>query len=146
MAAVVKTTTPGYDNLSAQRCVVISELFSAANTAGKFAQFDPVYIDSDGALRAAADDSTQVLFDGFAMIGSDSDGNHPVTVMGQGLIMEWLEDSDNYDPGTLFYVGAANQLETTGRVPVAMSIATKEIIVISPPGIRRGIDSVALPK
>ena len=145
MAAVVKSTTPGVDALSAQRCIVISGLLSKANTAGKFAKYDPVYIDSDGALVAATDVSTAVKFDGFAASASDSDGNHPVTVLGQGAIMEWLEDSDNYDPGSLFYVGAANQLETTGRVPVAMSITGKEIIVICPPGIRRGIDSVALP-
>ena len=145
MAAVVKTATPGFDALAAQRCVVISGLKSAPLTVGKFAKYDPVYIDSAGDLRAAVDTSDAVKFDGFAASKSDSDGVHPVTVLGFGAIMEWLEDSDNYDPGSLFYVGAANQLETTGRVPVAMNITTKEIIVICPPGIRRGIDSVALP-
>jgi secreted PhoX family phosphatase len=146
MAAVVKTTTPGYDALSAQTCIKISELLSAPLTAGKFAKLDPVFIDSDGNLQAATDTSDSVKFDGFAAVGSDSDGSHPVTVLGQGIIMEWLEASDNYDPGSLFYVGAANQLESGGRVPVAMSISTKEIICIQAPGVRRGIDSAALPK
>lgn len=133
MAAVVKSTVAGYDALSAQRCVVISELFSS----GPFEKFDPVYIDSDGKVQAAIDDTTGVKFDGFAMNPSDSDMlGTPVTIMGQGLIMEWLEDSDDYTPGTLLYVGAANQLETTGTTPIAMAISNKEIIVIAPPGLR----------
>jgi hypothetical protein len=56
--------------------------------------------------------------------------------MGLGLIMEWLEDSDDYTPGTKFYVGAANELETTGTTAVAMAINNKEIIVIAAPGVR----------
>jgi hypothetical protein len=52
------------------------------------------------------------------------------------MIMEWLEDSDDYTPGTKFYVGAANQLETTGTTAVAMAINAKEIIVIAAPGVR----------
>jgi hypothetical protein len=143
MAAVVKSTRAGYDALSAQTCVKISELFAGA----KFAKLDPVYIDSDGKVQPAADDSTQVLFDGFAARGIDSDQiGAPVTILGHGLIMEWLQDSDGYSPADLFYVGAANQLETTGRVPVVMAINDREVIVIAGPGIRRGIDSVALPK
>jgi hypothetical protein len=138
MAAVVKTATPGFDALSAQHCIKITELFSG----GAFAKFDPVYINSDGAVVAAVDTSDLLGFDGFAMSLSDSDiptgatYGTPVTIYGQGLIMEWLEDSDDYTPGTKFYVGAANQLETTGRTPVAMAINNKEIIVISPPGVR----------
>jgi hypothetical protein len=78
-------------------------------------------------------------FDGFAMSKNDSDGGLPCTIMGLGLIMEWLEDSDNYTPGTRFYVGATNQLETTGTTPVAMAINGKEIIVIAPPGLRAAV-------
>lgn len=138
MAAVVKSTKAGYDTISAQTCITISELLSAANTAGKFEKLDPVYIDSNGRVTAAIDDTSAVKFDGFAMSASDSDGSLPVTIKGLGLIMEWLKDSDSYTPGTLLYVGAANQLETTGRQAVAMAISDKEIIVIAPPGIRLG--------
>ena len=143
MTAVVKSTKAGYDALSAMTCVKISELFAGA----KFKFLDPVYIDSAGVVQAAIDDSDMVKFDGFASRTIDSDMiGAPVTILSHGLICEWLEDSDNYDPGSLFYVGAANQLETTGRVPVAMSINGREIVVIAGPGIRRGVDSVALVK
>ena len=145
MAAVVKSTKAGYDAISATKCINISELLTAGPGLA-FAKLDPVYIDSDGKVRPANDDSASVNFDGFAMTKNDSDGGTPCTIMGQGLIMEWLEDSDLYTPGTLLYVGAANQLETTGRVPVAMAISDKEIIVIQAPGVRRGLDSVALVK
>jgi hypothetical protein len=138
MAAVVKSTKAGYDAISAMNCVTISELLSANNTAGKFAKLDPVYIDSDGRVTAAFDDTSAVRFDGFAMSESDSDGALPVTIKGLGLIMEWLEDSDAYTPGTLLYAGAANQLETTGRTPIAMAISATEIIVIAAPGVRGG--------
>lgn len=135
MSAVVKSTKAGYDAISATKCIVISELLGAG--AGlAFEKYDPVYIDSDGKLRAAFDDTTGVKFDGFAMSPNDSVGGLPITVMGQGLIMEWLEDSDDYTPGTKLYVGAANQLETTGTTPIAMAINNKEIIVIAPPGLR----------
>lgn len=139
MAAVVKSTKAGYDTLSATRCIVISELLSAG--AGlAFEKLAPVFIDSDGKVRPATDDSTNELrFDGFAMAENDSVGGLPVTIMGQGLIMEWLEDSDDYTPGTLLYVGATNQLETTGTTPVAMAINNKEIIVIAPPGLRANV-------
>jgi hypothetical protein len=137
MAAVVKSTKAGIDTISASKCIRIDELMTAG--AGlAFAKYDPVYIDSDGKLRASIDDTTGVKFDGFAMSENDSDGGKPCTVLGQGLIMEWLESSDLYTPGTLLYVGAANQLETTGRQAVAMAITNKEIIVIAPPGIRLG--------
>lgn len=130
MSAVVKSTRAGYDTLSAQTCIKISELFSS----GAFEELDAVYIDSDGKVKAAVDDSTKVLFDGFASRRSDSDMlGTPVTILGQGLIMEWLQDSDKYSPGTPLYVGAANELETTGRVPVVLAISNKEVIVISPP-------------
>lgn len=136
MSAVVKSTKAGFDAISATRCVVISELLGAASGL-QFEKFAPVYIDSDGKVRPAVDDSTnENKFDGFAMSKNDSDGGLPITIMGLGLIMEWLEDSDDYTPGTLFYVGATNQLETTGTTPVAMAITNKEIIVIAPPGVR----------
>jgi hypothetical protein len=134
MAAVIKSTRKGYDALSAMTCVKISECFAG----GKFAELDPVYIDSNGAVMAATDDSTaELAFDGFAARGVDSDQiGAPCTILSHGVIMEWLEDSDNYTPGTLFYVGAANQLETTGTTPVAMAINGKEIICIAGPGLR----------
>jgi hypothetical protein len=137
MAAVVKSTHAGYDALSAMTCVKISELFAGA----KFDKLDPVFIDSDGKVQPATDDSTNELaFDGFAASKIDSDmiGN-PVTILGLGLIMEWLEDSDGYSPATKFYVGAANELETTGTTPVAFSINSREIIVIAPPGLRAAV-------
>src|SRR5512133_389199 len=135
MAAVVKSTKAGYDAISASKCIVISELLTAG--AGlAFKKLDPVYIDSDGEVRPAHDDTTGVAFDGFAMSDNDSDGGLPCTIMGLGLIMEWLEDSDSYTPGTKFYVGAANELETTGTTAVAMAISDKEIIVIAAPGVR----------
>jgi hypothetical protein len=137
MAAVVKSTKAGYDAISATKCINISELLGAGPGLA-FAKYDPVFIDSDGKVRPSMDDTSAVKFDGFAMSKNDSDGGLPVTIMGLGLIMEWLEDSDNYTPGTLLYVGAANQLETTGRQAVAMAISDKEIIVIAPPGIRLG--------
>jgi hypothetical protein len=135
MTAVTKSTKAGYDALSYAQCIKISEL--VGNGPGtKFEKLDPVYIDSDGKLQAAFDDTTGSAFDGFAMSANDSDGGLPVTVGGLGLIMEWLEDSDDYTPGTKFYVGAANQLETTGTTAVAMAINNKEIIVIAAPGVR----------
>lgn len=136
MAAVVKSTKAGFDAISATKCIVISELLSVAGQA--FEKLDPVYIDSDGKVRASFDDSSGVKFDGFAMSKNDTVGGLPITIMGLGLIMEWLEDSDSYTPGTLLYAGAANQLETTGRTAIAMAISDKEIIVISPPGVRGG--------
>lgn len=137
MAAVVKSTRASYDALSAQTCVKISELFAGA----KFGLLDPVYIDSNGAVIAATDDSTNELrFDGFASRAIDSDMiGTPVTILSHGVIMEWLEDSDDYTPGTLLYVGAANQLETTGTTPVAMAINNKEIICIAGPGLRANV-------
>ena len=137
MSAVVKSTKAGYDAISATRCVNISELLTAGPGAA-FEKLDPVYIDSDGKVRPAFDDSSAVRFDGFAMSENDSTGGLPCTIMGLGLIMEWLEDSDLYTPGTLLYAGAANQLETTGRTAIAMAITDKEIIVIAPPGVRGG--------
>ena len=133
MAAVVKSTHAGYDALSAMTCVKISELFAGA----KFAELDPVYIDSDGLVMPSKDDTTGIAFDGFAARGIDSDQiGAPVTILGFGLIMEWLEESDGYSPADMFYVGAANQLETTGTTQVAMAINSKEIIVIAGPGVR----------
>ena len=138
MAAVTKTTTPVFDALSAQTCIKITELFSG----GAFAKYDPVYINSDGKVVQAVDTSDLLGFDGFAMSLSDSDipagdvFGTPVTIYGFGAIFEFLEDSDNYTPGTKFYVGASGNLETTGRTPVAMAINNKEIIVIAPPGLR----------
>lgn len=145
MTAVVKSTKAGYDVISASKCIDISELITAGPGLA-FAKLDPVYIDSDGKVRPANDDSSSVNFDGFAMSDNDSTGGLPCTIKGLGLIMEWLEDSDNYTPGTQLYVGAANQLETTGRVPVALTISDKEIIVIQAPGVRRTTDGVALVK
>ena len=137
MAAIVKSTKAGYDAISATKCIVISELLTAG--AGmQFEKLDPVYIDSDGKVRRSIDDTSAVKFDGFAMSANDSDGGLPCTIMGLGLIMEWLEDSDSYTPGTLLYAGATNQLETTGRTAIAMAISDKEIIVISAPGVRGG--------
>lgn len=139
MAAVVKSTKAGYDTISAQTCVNISELLTAGPGMA-FEKLSPVFIDSDGKVRPATDDSTNELaFDGFAMSANDSDGGLPCTIKGFGLIMEWLEDSDAYTPGTRFYVGATNQLETTGTTPVAMAISDKEIIVIAPPGLRAAV-------
>ena len=137
MAAVVKSTKAGYDAISASKCIDISELLTAGPGAA-FAKLDPVYIDSDGLVRPSIDSTLAVLFDGFAMSENDSTGGLPCTIKGFGMIMEWLEDSDDYTPGTLFYVGAANQLETTGRTAVAMAINNKEIIVIAAPGVRGG--------
>lgn len=137
MAAVVKSTKAGYDTISAMHCINISELLTAG-PGQAFAKFDPVYIDSDGKIRPSIDDTSAVKFDGFAMSANDSDGGLPCTIKGLGLIMEWLEDSDSYTPGTLLYAGAANQLETTGRQAIAMAISDKEIVVIAPPGIRLG--------
>ena len=135
MTAVVKSTKAGYDTISAQTCVNISELLTAGPGMA-FEKLDPVYIDSNGAIRPAFDDTTGIKFDGFAMSANDSDGGLPCTIKGLGLIMEWLEDSDAYTPGTKLYVGAANQLETTGTTAVALAISDKEIIVIAAPGIR----------
>lgn len=135
MTAVVKSTKAGYDTISAQTCVTISELLTAGPGMA-FEKLDPVYIDSNGAIRPAFDDSTGIKFDGFAMSANDSDGGLPCTIKGIGLIMEWLEDSDAYTPGTKLYVGAANQLETTGTTAIALAISDKEIIVIAAPGIR----------
>lgn len=138
MTAVVKSTHAGYDALSAQTCVKISELFAG----GTFEELDPVYIaDSDGLVYAATDDSTNELnFDGLASRTIDSDMiGSPVTILGHGLIAEWLEDSDGISPGTLLYVGAANQLETTGTTPIVMSINSKEVIVIAGPGVRAAV-------
>lgn len=137
MAAVIKSTKAGYDAISAMKCINISELLTAGPGLA-FAKLDPVYIDSGGKVRASLDDTSAVRFDGFAMSDNDTVGGLPCTILGQGLIMEWLEDSDLYTPGTLLYVGAANQLETTGRQAVAMAISDKEIIVIAPPGVRLG--------
>lgn len=139
MAAVVKSTKAGYDAISASKCINISELLTAGPGLA-FEKLAPVFIDSDGKVRPATDDSTNELaFDGFAMSSNDSTGGLPCTILGQGLIMEWLEDSDDYTPGTRFYVGATNQLETTGTTPVAMAINNKEIIVIAPPGLRAAV-------
>ena len=140
MAAVGKSAKYGYDALSAMRCVMISGLFSAKSTAGKFSKLDPVYIDSDGAVAAAGGSSTVWRYDGFASCASDSDGGTPVSIMGRGLIMEWLESSDLWTPGTKFYVSAATAggLDTTAGavvaadafLPVAKAINNKEIIVL----------------
>lgn len=139
MAAVVKSTKAGYDAISASKCIDISELLTAGPGLA-FEKLAPVFIDSDGKVRPATDDSTNELnFDGFAMSSNDSDGGLPCTIKGLGLIMEWLEDSDDYTPGTRFYAGATNQLETTGTTPVAMAINNKEIIVIAPPGLRAAV-------
>lgn len=135
MAAVVKSTKAGYDAISASKCIEITECLTAGPGLA-FEKYDPVFIDSDAKVRPAYDDSTGNKFDGFAMSSNDSDGGLPCTIKGLGLIMEWLEDSDNYTPGTKFYVGASNELETTGTNAVAMAINDKEIIVIAAPGIR----------
>lgn len=137
MAAVVKSTKAGYDAISAMKSPInISELLTAGPGMA-FEKLDPVFIDSDGKVRPSMDDTSAVKFDGFSMSANDSDGGLPCTIIGFGLIMEWLEDSDAYTPGTQFYAGAANQLETTGRQPIAQAINDKEIIVIAPP-IRLG--------
>lgn len=137
MAAVVKSTRAGYDALSAQTCVKISECFAGA----KFEALAPVFIDSDGLVMPATDDSTNELaFDGFAAREIDSDMiGTPVTILSHGVIMEYLEDSDDFTPGTRFYVGATNALETTGTTPVAMAINNKEIICIAGPGVRASV-------
>lgn len=139
MAAVIKSTHAGLDALSGQTCVKISELLTA-HTGFQFEKWAPVFIDSNGLVRPATDDSTNELrFDGFAASKNDSTGGLPVTIFSLGAIMEWLEDSDDYTPGTLFYVGATNQLETTGTTAVAMAINNKEIIVIAGPGLRANV-------
>jgi len=136
MAAVVKSTKAGYDAYSASvKTSVISELMTAGPGAA-FQKLVPVYGDSDGKLRPAYDDSTGVKFDGFSASTNDSDGGLPCSLLTRGAILEWLEDSDDYTPFTLFYVGATNQLETTGTTPVALSINNKEIVIIAGPGVR----------
>lgn len=136
MAAVVKSTKAGYDAYSFAKCPVNIPGLLTAGPGKKFEKLDPVYIDSDGKVTPAYDDTTGIKFDGFAMSANDSDGGLPCTIAGFGLKMEWLEDSDSYTPGTKFYVGATNQLETTGTTAVAMAYTNKNIIVIAPPGIR----------
>jgi len=109
MAAVAKAAKVSYDAESARRCVYLSGFFSAANTAGKFAELDPVFIDSDG--------------------------NHPVTILGRGLIAQWLEDSDNMTPGTSLYIGAAGALDTVtsgATAAIARAITKTEILVLGP--------------
>jgi hypothetical protein len=138
MAAVAKSARAGYDALSAQTCVKISELFAGE----KFEILAPVYIaDSDGLVHPATDDSTNELqFDGFASRGIDSDMiGAPVTILSHGAIMEWLNDSDSFLGGTLLYVGATNALETTGTAAVAMTINSREIICIAGPGLRAAV-------
>lgn len=135
MSAVAKSAKAGYDAISAQTCINISELLTAGPGLA-FEKLDPVYIDSDGKVRPAFDDTTGFKYDGFAMSANDNDGGLPCTIKGLGLIMEWLEDSDDFTPGTKLYVGAANELETTGTTAVALAISNKEIIVIAAPGIR----------
>jgi hypothetical protein len=136
MAAVVKSTKAGYDAISATKCIVISELLTCQGQAWE--KLTPVYIDSNGLIERSIDSTLAVKFDGFAMSENDSDGGLPCTIMGLGLIMEWLEDSDSYTPGTMLYAGATNELETTGRTAIAMAISDKEIIVIAAPGVRGG--------
>lgn len=138
MSAVVKSTKAGYDAISAQKSSINISGLLTAGPGLAWEKLDPVFIDSDGKVRPSFDDTSAVKFDGFAMSANDSDGGLPCTIIGLGLIMEWLEDSDSYTPGTLLYAGAANQLETTGRQAIAMSINDKEIICIAPPGIRLG--------
>jgi len=133
MAAVAKAAKVSYDAESARRCVYLSGFFSAANTAGKFGELDPVYIDSDGKVRGS--DSTHLHFDGLAAVASDSDGNHPVTILGRGLIAQWLEDSDNMTPGTFLYIGAAGAMDTAtsgATAPIARAISDVEIVVLGP--------------
>lgn len=57
MAAVVKSTKAGFDAISATKCINISELLTAGP--GKaFEKLDPVYIDSDGKVQPAFDDTS----------------------------------------------------------------------------------------
>jgi hypothetical protein len=137
MAAVAKSSRCSYDAHSAMTCVKISELFAGA----AFELLAPVFIDSDGLVQPATDDSSNELaFDGFAARGIDSDMiGSPVTILSHGVIMEWLNDSDGVSPGTRFYVGATNELETTGTTPVAMAINAREIICIAGPGVRAAV-------
>jgi hypothetical protein len=138
MAAVAKCAKVGYDALSAQTCVKISELFAGE----KLGLLSPVYIaDSDGLVYAATDDSTNELnLDGFISRAIDSDMvGAPCTILSHGVIMEWLEDSDGYTGGTVLYVGATDALETTGTTAVAMTINSKEIICIAGPGLRAAV-------
>ena len=129
MAAIAKATKTSYDAESARRCVYISGLFSA----DKFNALDPVYIDSNG--KVSPSDSTHLHFDGLASVTCDSLPNHPVTILGRGLICQWLEDSDNITPGTLLYIGAAGAMDTAasgGTAPIARAISDVEIVVLGP--------------
>jgi hypothetical protein len=136
MAAFTKAAIVDIDGLSAQRCVMITELFNGDS----FGKLDPVYIDSTGAVKAAFADSTGLFYDGFASVACDSVVGHPVTILGRGLIMTWVDAGDSMLPGSFLYVGAAGGLadavakgEATGalaEVPVAKAISATEIIVI----------------
>jgi hypothetical protein len=136
MTDITKSGTPGLDPVSAQRCVMISELFSGDS----FDFLATVYIDTTGAVKAAHADSTGLFYDGFASVACDSVVGHPVTIIGQGAIMEWIDAADSILPGTFLYVNAAGGLadavqdgEATGplaEVPVAKAITATEIIVI----------------
>ena len=136
MAAVVKSTKAGIDAISATKCIRIDELLTASGAA--FDKYDAVYIDSDGKVRPVGiGDSALVHFDGFAMSDNDSTGGLPCTILGLGLIMEWLEDSDDYTPGQLLYASeVAHELSTvslSSRAAIARAITNTEIIVVAAP-------------
>lgn len=132
MTAISKAATVAYGDLS--KAVLISEFFSGDS----FAFLDPVYIDSLGKVKAAGADSVSERYVGFAGVGCDSVAGHPVTIIGAGAILTWLEDSDAYVPGTLLYVGASGGLDDAATpaspvlatLPVARVISKTEIQVL----------------
>lgn len=128
MAAVTKSSKPDIETRSAMTAVKVQGLLSGDS----FAFLAPVYIDSTGVVKAAVEDSTAALYDGFATEASDSAFGTPVGILAKGAILEWIDAADSILPGTLLYVDSLGGLATDSQTlpPVAKTITATKIIVL----------------
>lgn len=134
MTAISKAAVVDIDPVSEMTAVQIPQRFSGAS----FDYLDPVGLDTDGNVIACAADSVSEKYIGFALAATDSIPGKPVAVVAAGAILQWLEDSDSYVPGTYLYVGAAGGLDdaatpaspVVATMPVAIVISTTQILVL----------------
>lgn len=120
MSDITKITKAGIDGLSANRCVMFTELFAGE----ALDKADACYIANDEKVYQAT--ASGGLFNGFTNVAVAS--GQPVTLFGFGAIYDY---GDELTPGDSYYLSATpGALATSGSVKVAKAISESEIFVV----------------
>lgn len=118
MAVITKSSKAGVDATSAQRGVVITELFAGED----LAKCDACYIASDGKVYKTVLSGS---FDGFTNRIVLS--GYPVELFGQGVILGYADAT--MTPGADVYEAADGKVADSGDLVVARAITTSDLLV-----------------